>query len=294
MILIFMDIALVPTIMLTVAFFFILAHDLKAFVSILAKYTTRIGEQHKNEAGQLIYYTNLLRNKYVVRNTAFPTDEDVSKVLPKPIVTVTEASTIDMNQPSTSTQSQVQQVTKTLPHQPIKISMIQAFALDQDAYDYFYVRQIVLFQKHLSDTTDKLYDFYFTVVKICAAVGNLMIILVVLVTLYPTTIPFLNRLQVNGECAAMTVFFVLFFYCGEFLAECNLHLRMAAYNSGWYKCTNRTRRAVIIFMTRNQSMNYFTIFSIFRLEYDLMVRAFKGAYSFFNIVITMSASSKVG
>ncbi|KAL1457407.1 hypothetical protein WDU94_007643 [Cyamophila willieti] len=138
-----------------------------------------------------------------------------------------------------------------------------------------------------------LYDFYYTVVKICAAVGNLMIILVVMVTLYPTNIPFLNQLQANGECVAMTVFFVLFFYCGEFLAECNLNLRLAAYNSGWYKCTNRTRRAVCLFMTRNQTMNYFTIFEIFRLEYDLMVRVFKGAYSFLNIVITMNASSKV-
>ncbi|KAL1461649.1 hypothetical protein WDU94_013522 [Cyamophila willieti] len=307
------SVAFVPTMMLTTTFFFILAHDLKAYVEILSKHTNHIGELHTNELGQRIYYTDLLRNKYVVRDKNLarigPIKEntsgtfqshssrlekvsDIEKMADnneiktsggtRPIL-VAEAS-IDKDQATTSWRSQTSVTGEMI--------MIEMFERDQDAYDYFYVKQIVLFQRHLTDTTDKLYEFYYTVVKICAAVGNLMIILVVLVVLYPTTIPTLNQLQANGECAAMTVFFCLFFYCGEFLAECNLKLRVAAYDSFWYKCTNRTRRAICLFMTRNQEMNYFTIYDIFRLEYDLMVRIFKGAYSFLNIVLTMNASSK--
>ncbi|KAL1457408.1 hypothetical protein WDU94_007644 [Cyamophila willieti] len=155
MCLLFMDVALVPTIMLTVAFFWILAHDVKAFVGILSNHITHIGEQHQNEFGQQVYYTNLLRNKYVVRDHSLPNVKTTTKVLPEPIIVV-EASTIDMNQASTSKQV-------TLPNQPIsidKINMIDQFDINQDAYDYFYVKQIVLFQKHLLDLTDKVCNMF--------------------------------------------------------------------------------------------------------------------------------------
>ncbi|KAL1457405.1 hypothetical protein WDU94_007641 [Cyamophila willieti] len=164
--------------------------------------------------------------------------------------------------------------------------MIDEFERDKDSYDYFYVKQIVLFQERITEITDKMYASYTTTLNICAVLAIIMIFLAVLIILSPSSdMPFLLRLQINGEASAMCVVFCLFFYCGELLAECNLTLRSPAYCSGWYNCAKKTRKAVCLFLTRNQNMNYFTVLEQLRLEYDLMVRVFKGGYTFLNLVI---------
>ncbi|KAL1457404.1 hypothetical protein WDU94_007640 [Cyamophila willieti] len=268
----FVDVWITLTVLITVTFFTFLAHDIKAYVDILVEFTSRIGEEHRNDVGQVVYYTNLLRNRYLVADN-FQTPKS-------------------QNQPTTSGAETQDTDKNSAENQPITdpmIIMIKDFERDKDSYDYFYVKQIVLFQEKILEITDKTYTFYTTTLKIRVLGVITLLFLAVVVILYPTSdIPLLNRLQINGEALSMTLVFILFFYSGELIGECNLTLRTAVYCSGWYNCANRTRRAVWLFMLRNLSKNYFSIFALGRLEYDVMLRIFRGGYAFLNFVINQT------
>ncbi|KAL1457406.1 hypothetical protein WDU94_007642 [Cyamophila willieti] len=77
-------------IVVSITFFSFLAHDIQAYVKVLAEFTSHIGEQQRNEDEKVVFYTNLLRNRYIVRDR----DQVTNYVAHKPSIVV-EVKVID-------------------------------------------------------------------------------------------------------------------------------------------------------------------------------------------------------
>ncbi|KAL1458461.1 hypothetical protein WDU94_008613 [Cyamophila willieti] len=78
-------------------------------------------------------------------------------------------------------------------------------------------------------------------------------------------------------------------HCSDILDDCHAKLRQAITNSDWYRCSNRTKQDLCIFLRRLQRPNHLTFSQGFLiLSREFFVKVFKASYSFVNFMQLMS------
>lgn len=125
--------SLIITISMT--FFLFLAFNIKVYTDILAEFTTLIGERHRNDIGELIFYTNLVENQFIVLG------KNQTRKLALEIKDNSEVQTFGNAD---------------------QVGLMKRLSKDNDFYDYFYMKQIILFQEKLTDLTQKVCKSFFS------------------------------------------------------------------------------------------------------------------------------------
>ncbi|XP_026687007.1 uncharacterized protein LOC113471789 [Diaphorina citri] len=216
------------------------AYIVKCYTDVLADFASRIGGQHFTADGHLIYYTNLFNNTFIVSKRDSAMEEaDMDPVKPNSV------KSAEGSQESNCVPSSIQ----------INMENVNSVqSVDPDCTDYFYVKQVILFQKKLISIREKIDALFAQNFRVRILIGILLVIVSVLASLFPGSMPPVNRAQTILEVLALLVGYMVMFHCAETLAACNDTLRTTAWCSQWYQCSNHTKKILGFFLRMNQKL----------------------------------------
>ncbi|KAI5724956.1 hypothetical protein M8J77_009297 [Diaphorina citri] len=247
------------------------AYIVKCYTDVLADFASHIGGQHFTADGHLIYYTNLFNNTFIVSKRDSAMEEaDMDPVKPNSV------KSAEGSQESNCVPSSIQ----------INMENVDSVqSVDPDCTDYFYVKQVILFQKKLISIREKIDALFAQNFRVRILIGILLVIVSVLASLFPGSMPPVNRAQTILEVLALLVGYMVMFHCAETLAACNDTLRTTAWCSQWYQCSNHTKRILGFFLRMNQKLKHIVIFKILLFGYTFMIGTFRLAWTLFHLMI---------
>lgn len=155
------------------------------------------------------------------------------------------------------------------------------------AYEYFYVKQIILFQKQLLTERNEIEEFWRIELFRHGAFG----VVLMLLSLYNILNQHVRilRLLEGIRMLGFVIGYIYYFHCFELFAECNISLARAMMSSQWYECSIKTKHVILLFLRQTLRAHYYTFPLNLQLGYQYMVNTFKLTYSFLNV---MRVSSK--
>lgn len=240
----------IPMAILTATMFYSIVFNIKAHFDVLYDFITLFGREHRDCDGRLIYYINIIENESVVRNTK--TQKENSN---------------DLNMKSVET-----------------AELVSLFEQDPRLYEYYYLKQIILFQKRLLHERKLLDTFYRNNLALYGAMSTVMLMTMMYAVFTPGLLPPKIHIKTMYEAILVTVCYSIYFFCGELLSACNISLKSAMWSSHWYKGTIQSKQAIILFLRMNQKLTPFVLCKKFVLGFEFMISIFKLSYSMFHLL----------
>ncbi|KAL1453828.1 hypothetical protein WDU94_010139 [Cyamophila willieti] len=234
-------------------FFPLLVLDLNMCLEIACQFVQLMGQEHRDVEGRLVFYTDIINNKYVMQN-----NEDADE---------SSDDTFENDYKKRESEKAIRYL----------------FSRHPKLYEYYYLRQVILLQKKLSNLRKMLDDFYRDLFYIIS-VNFLILFMMSVYNSFFCTHSQIIRFKIYAETLILVLTYFIFFTCGEVVANMNPSLARAAWFSHWYKCSIDTKRGMLLFLRSCQKMDYMLIFNLFELRFTLLVSTLRLSYSFFNVM----------
>ncbi|KAI5752863.1 hypothetical protein M8J77_021237 [Diaphorina citri] len=127
----------------------------------------------------------------------------------------------------------------------------------QEDYEINYLRQIINFHQKLLGFQDELINLVSPLALGILIANNILFSLCLYqMVVNPTKLSQYRLFKFIAEFIAVTIEHFLILNTSEQVDDCNVLMRQAITNSGWHKCTNRTRRDICMLLRRVQIPNY--------------------------------------
>ncbi|KAI5724877.1 hypothetical protein M8J77_008239 [Diaphorina citri] len=158
--------------------------------------------------------------------------------------------------------------------------------LQWEAYERWYIRQVILFHQKLLGFQEKMLSL----------IRNVLLIIVTCISITFSLSMFeifvCHNLLIKVTVIKLAMMFIsllvhLYFvcYCSEQLNDSNLMLRDSLYNSLWYNCCPRARRDILMLLRRAQRPSYIVLYRGIIVISNIYISNFmKTAYSVVNFL----------
>ncbi|KAI5713165.1 hypothetical protein M8J76_006775 [Diaphorina citri] len=226
-------------------------------IRVLSRYVRMIGKIHQNPQGDVIRYTNIINDEYVLQRR--------------------------------------HEISRSYFHDMDKIVSSRDLEKYQHGYmnyEELFTRQIFKFHQKLLLLREE-YIGWLHMSLVGRALFSMALLALAVYQVFSRDI--YSEKTVFKYCLELTcVVSCYFYFChiSERWQGCNDHVRRAMEDSCWYQCSSRVQKNVIMMHVRTyRSVDYVEACGIFRASYEYYVSSLKLSYSFLNFVKLQERSS---
>ncbi|KAL1453213.1 hypothetical protein WDU94_007378 [Cyamophila willieti] len=230
---------LILAVVLVIVLYPICVFHVHAHYIILQDFTRLLGKPHFNRLGLPILYTNLWQNTKVLK-------------LELNVVTADQGVATRLN---------------------------HHFQQNPELYDDAYLAQIIQFENQLFNERKHFDSLFRRYCEVFCTKMTILVTMAMFMSLNPIFPSMITWSKIIIQISSALGFAFVYFYCGELLAGCNECLACGVWQSEWYMCSKRTQRDMLVFLRLNQTLDYLTLFKLWKLGYAWMINAMNYCYS---------------